>query len=178
MRCDSVCPCSGHLGAWQVSGVRKIPASCTGARLREPQQRPNCRRRLLFFHSALARHIAAGPNLGLASDPRAGDWSLPRQRGHCRLLGSWWNPGKEKGRTLLRPFHNQHVNRVPHPRFPESHHNWVHAAGGVAQAFPLLCRKHRFTGVNFWHSSFAPLLPLGGEGRDEGASHSLVPLLL
>jgi hypothetical protein len=31
--------------------------------------------------------------------------------------------------------------------------------------------KHRFTYVNSWHSSFAPLLPLGGEGRDEGASH-------
>ena len=43
----------------------------------------------------------------------------------------------------------------------------------VAQAGKLLCKKHRFTDANSWHSRSALPLPLGGEGRGEGASHSL-----
>jgi hypothetical protein len=126
LRCDSVCPRSGHLGAWQVSGVRKLPA---------PERGSVSRSNGPIAGGVNCFSTARWPAQWLrVAAPRSSGQSCAKQHGHCRFLGFWKNPGKEKGRTLLRPFHNQHMHRLPHPRFSESHHNWGHAAPNASPA--------------------------------------------
>jgi hypothetical protein len=90
-----------------VTGARKLPPPPALRWAPEFSQREN------YYH----RPCTAG----------SGGWNCATAANHCKVFGERWNPGKEKGRTLLRPFHNQHATRLSDPCFSESHHNWVHA---------------------------------------------------
>ena len=99
--------------AWQSSG--HVKDSCTGARLCEPQQRPNCRRRQLFFDCALARQIAAGRRPALRW-PEFAEATRPLQA----FVGvSWWNSGKKKAGHYSGHFTTNTPTGYSIPHFPK-----------------------------------------------------------